>query len=467
MILDIGQIINQLGKEKGIDRGVIVGAIKDALESAAKKKYGMNKTLEATYDDETGEFEVLEFRNVVEAVQDQEMEISIKEARELDPEAQVNDNIGFRMSTKDLGRIAAQTARQIIMQKVKDAEREVIYNEFITRKGEILNGIVQRYERDTIIVDLGKTEGVMPPSEQIPRERYRQGDRIRAYIKDVSKTTRGPEILLSRSDPRVILKLFEQEVPEVYEGVVSILSVAREPGFRTKIAVKSKERDVDPVGACVGMKGSRVQSIVQELRGERIDIIAWDEDPAKFVCNALQPAEIIRVLVNESDKTMEVIVPEEQLLLAIGKRGQNVKLASKLVGWMIEVRAEGHVEDALKKAEGLFAPKMDGEETPSEEAPEGATEGEAPEEAASGEEHKEEGREESKAEPPAPESAGEAPEGEAPEVAASGEEHKEEDQEESKAEPSAPESTGEEPPPAGETGDVPAEEEIPEENPKG
>ncbi len=435
MILDIGQIINQLGKEKGIDRSVIIGAIKDALESAAKKKYGMNKSLEAAYDEETGEFEVLEFRNVVEKVQDPELEISIEEARELDPEARVNDNIGFRMSTKDLGRIAAQTARQIIMQKVKDAEREVIYNEFITRKGEILNGIVQRYERDTIIVDLGKTEAVMPPSEQIPRERYRQGDRIRAYIKDVNKTTRGPEILLSRSDPRVILKLFEQEVPEVYEGVVSILSVAREPGFRTKIAVKSKERDVDPVGACVGMKGSRVQSIVQELRGERIDIIAWDEDPAKFVCNALQPAEIIRVLVNESDKTMEVIVPEEQLLLAIGKRGQNVKLASKLVGWMIEVRAEGHVEDALKKAEGLFAPKTAGEESSSEAAPEEATGREAPEEAASGED----------------------PGGQ--------------EQEESKADPSAPGSTGEETeapsPPAGESGVVPAEEELPEEKTEG
>jgi N utilization substance protein A len=378
MILDIGQIINQLGKEKGIDRSVIIGAIKDALESAAKKKYGMNKRLEAMYDEDTGDFEVLEFRTVVNEVTDEELEISLAEARELDPEARLNDSIGFRMSTKDLGRIAAQTARQIIMQKVKDAEREVIYNEFITRKGEILNGIVQRYERDTIIVDLGRTEAVMPPSEQIPRERYRQGDRIRAYIKDVSKTTRGPEILLSRADPRVILKFFEQEVPEVYEGVVSILSVAREPGFRTKIAVKSKERDVDPVGACVGMKGSRVQSVVQELRGERIDIIAWDEDPAKFVCNALQPAEIIRVLVNESEKTMEVIVPEEQLLLAIGKRGQNVKLASKLVGWKIEVRAEGQVEDALKKAEGLFAPKKTEEEGAGEASPEVA-EGEAPE----------------------------------------------------------------------------------------
>ncbi len=357
MILDIGQIIAQLGKEKGIDKTVIVDAIKEALESAARKKYGMNRILEASFDPDTGEFEILEFRTAVAEVKDADTEMTLAEAAELDPEAIEGDSLGFRLSTKDLGRIAAQTARQIIMQKVKDAEREVIYGEFITRKGEIINGIVQRYDRDTLVVDMGKAEAVMPPFEQIPRERYRQGDRIRAYIKDVTKTPRGPEILLSRSDPRVILKLFEQEVPEVYEGVVSILSVAREPGFRTKIAVRSKDRDVDPVGACVGMKGSRVQSIVQELRGERIDIIAWDEDPAKFVCNALQPAEIIRVLVNESGKSMEVIVPEEQLLLAIGKKGQNVKLASKLIGWHIEVRAEGQVDDALKRAEGLFAPR--------------------------------------------------------------------------------------------------------------
>lgn len=371
MILDVGQIIAQLGKEKGIDKGIIIDAIKEALESAARKKFGMNKIIEATYDPETGEFEILAFRTVVTELTDPDTQMTLAEALELDPEAQVGDSLGDRLSTKDLGRIAAQTARQIIMQKVKDAEREVIYNEFIGRKGEIINGIVQRYERDCLVIDMGKTEAIMPPSEQIPRERYRQSDRIRAYIKDVTKTSRGPEILLSRSDPRMILKLFEQEVPEVYEGVVSILSVAREPGFRTKIAVRSKDRDVDPVGACVGMKGSRVQSVVQELRGERIDIIAWDEDPAKFVCNALQPAEIIRVLVNESEKTMEVIVPEEQLLLAIGKKGQNVKLASKLVGWHIEVRAEGQVEDALKRAEGLFAKKP---EAPSEASPAEGTE---------------------------------------------------------------------------------------------
>ncbi|MBW6503541.1 transcription termination factor NusA [bacterium] len=376
MILDVGQIIAQLGKEKGIDKAVIIAAIKEALETAARKKYGMNKILEAAYDPDTGEFEILSFRTAAETVDDPDTQMTLEEAQVLDPEAQLGDSLGERLSTKDLGRIAAQTARQIIMQKVKDAEREVIYNEFIGRKGEILNGIVQRYERDCLVIDLGKTEAIMPPSEQIPRERYRQGDRIRAYIKDVTKTSRGPEILLSRSDPRVILKLFEQEVPEVYEGVVSILSVAREPGFRTKIAVRSRDRDVDPVGACVGMKGSRVQSVVQELRGERIDIIAWDEDPARFVCNALQPAEIIRVLVNESGKSMEVIVPEEQLLLAIGKRGQNVKLASKLVGWHIEVRAEGQVEDALKRAEGLFTKKP--EESPGDVPPPEGMPSEAP-----------------------------------------------------------------------------------------
>jgi N utilization substance protein A len=367
MILDVGQIIAQLGKEKGIDKNVIIDAIKEALESAARKKFGANKILEATHDPDTGEFEILSFRTVTETVTDPDTQMTLEEAQAMDPEARVGDSLGERLSTKDLGRIAAQTARQIIMQKVKDAEREVIYNEFIGRKGEIINGVVQRYERDCLIIDMGKAEAIMPPSEQIPRERYRQTDRIRAYIKDVTKTSRGPEILLSRADPRMILKLFEQEVPEVYEGVVSILSVAREPGFRTKIAVRSRDRDVDPVGACVGMKGSRVQSVVQELRGERIDIIAWDEDPAKFVCNALQPAEIIRVLVNENEKTMEVIVPEEQLLLAIGKKGQNVKLASKLVGWNIEVRAEGQVEDALKRAEGLFAKKPEGEVPPAGE----------------------------------------------------------------------------------------------------
>jgi N utilization substance protein A len=413
MILQVGTIIAQLGKEKGIDRQVIVDAIQEALESAARKKYGMNKVLEATFDDETGEFEILEFRTVVDEVEDEEVEISLAEARELDPEAQPGDSIGNRLSTKDLGRIAAQTARQIIMQKVKDAERDVIFNEYIGRKGEIVNGIVHRYEKDTLVVDLGKTEAVMPYGEQIPRERYRQGDRVRAYIKDVSKTVRGPEILLSRSDPRMVLKLFEQEVPEVYEGVVSILSIARDPGFRTKIAVRSKDRDVDPVGACVGMKGSRVQSVVQELRGERIDIIAWEEDPARFVCNALQPAEIIRVLVNDGDRSMEVIVPEDQLLLAIGKRGVNVKLASKLVGWHIEVRAEGQVEDALKRAEGLFAPKpaAESEGAPASEpseAPEGGGSGDAGAKA-EGEEAPAEGAAEAAGEGSPAEASAEAP----------------------------------------------------------
>jgi N utilization substance protein A len=341
MILDVGQIIAQLGKEKGIDKAVIIAAIKEALETAARKKYGMNKILEATYESDTGEFEILSFRTATETIVDPDTQMTLEEAQVLDPEAQLGDSLGERLSTKDLGRIAAQTARQIIMQKVKDAEREVIYNEFIGRKGEILNGIVQRYERDCLVIDLGKTEAIMPPSEQIPRERYRQGDRIRAYIKDVTKTSRGPEILLSRADPRVILKLFEQEVPEVYEGVVSILSVAREPGFRTKIAVRSRDRDVDPVGACVGMKGSRVQSIIRELRGEKIDIVEFSDDVSTFVTNALNPAKINRVQITDPEsKTLEVVVDDEQLSLAIGKKGQNVRLASRLAGWKIDIKSE-------------------------------------------------------------------------------------------------------------------------------
>ncbi len=355
MIYDLNQIINLLGKEKGIEKDVIIKAIEEALVYAARKRFGQEKEYEAFYDEDTGEFEILQYLEVVEEVTDPETEISLEEAQEYDPDAQVGDSIGFKIEAKELGRIAAQTAKQIIMQKIRDAEREVIYNEFIGKRGDIVNGIVQRFERDNIIVDLGKTEAIMPYREQVRKERYRQGDRIRAYVKDVVKTPRGPEIILSRSDPRFVLKLFEMEVPEIYEGIVSIVSIARDPGSRTKVAVKSRDKDIDPVGACVGLRGTRVQKIVEELKGEKIDIVQWDEDPAKFACNALSPAEIIRVLVNETEKTMEVIVPEDQLQVAIGKRGQNVKLASKLIGWEIEVREEGKAEEALKRAEALFS----------------------------------------------------------------------------------------------------------------
>ncbi len=370
MIFQLNQIINQLGKEKGIKKEIIVSAIKEALEYAARKKYGQEKEIEAHFDENTGEFEILEYKEVVEAVTDPELEIGLVEAQEYDPDAQVQDSIGFRITTKELGRIAAQTAKQIILQKVKEAEREVIYDEFIDKKGEIVNGIIHRFEKDLMIVDLGKTEAIMPPREQVKRERYRQGDRIRAFIKDVVLSQRGPEIILSRTDPRLVLKIFEMEVPEIYEGIVSVVSIAREPGSRTKVAVKSRDKDIDPVGACVGLRGTRVQKVVEELKGEKIDIVQWEEDPARFACNALSPAEIIRVLVNETEKSMEVIVPEDQLMVAIGRKGQNVKLASKLINWNIEVRQEGKAEEALKQAEALFENKeeeaMQGE--PAEDA---------------------------------------------------------------------------------------------------
>ncbi len=357
MIFELNQIINQLGKEKGIKKEIIVSAIKEALEYAARKKFGQEKEIEAYFDDDTGVFEILEYKEVVEKVSDPELEISLQEAQEYDPDAQVSDSIGFRLPTKELGRIAAQTAKQIILQKVKEAEREVIFEEYIEKKGDIVNGIIQRFERDLMIVDLGKTEAIMPPREQVKRERYRQGDRIRAYIKDVILSQRGPEIILSRTDPRLVLKIFEMEVPEIYEGIVSVVSIAREPGSRTKIAVKSRDKEIDPVGACVGLRGTRVQKVVEELKGEKIDIVQWEEDSARFACNALSPAEIIRVLVNETEQSMEVIVPEDQLMIAIGRRGQNVKLASKLISWNIEVRQEGKAEEALAQAEALFEHK--------------------------------------------------------------------------------------------------------------
>jgi N utilization substance protein A len=385
MIFELSQIINQLGKEKGIKKDIIVSAIKEALEYAARKKFGQEKEIEAYFDDDTGEFEILEYKEVVEDVSDPELEISLEEAQEYDPDAQVNDSIGFRITTKELGRIAAQTAKQIILQKVKEAEREVIFDEYIDKKGEIVNGIIHRFEKDLMIVDLGKTEAIMPPREQVKRERYRQGDRIRAYIKDVVMSQRGPEIILSRTDPRIVLKIFELEVPEIYEGIVSVVSIAREPGSRTKLAVKSRDKDIDPVGACVGLRGTRVQKVVEELKGEKIDIVQWEEDPARFACNALSPAEIIRVLVNETEQSMEVIVPEDQLMVAIGRKGQNVKLASKLISWNIEVRQEGKAEEALAQAEALFENKEAGAEVETTEEAVSGEEAESVEEEAGAE----------------------------------------------------------------------------------
>jgi|UniRef100_A0A7C4ARR8 N utilization substance protein A len=344
-MVNLNRTIDQVAKEKGIARETLVEALEAALVSAARKKYGSKVELEAQFSEETGEVEIFLFKDVVEKVQDAMTEIDLESARkELDPEAEIGDQLGVKMDAETFGRIAAQTAKQVIIQKVKDAERENIYAEYKDRKGDIVTGIVQRFEKRNIIVNLGRAEAIFPYSEQIPKETYRQGDRIRAIITDVRRTLKDPQIILSRTNPMFLVKLFEQEVPEIAEGIVRIICAAREPGQRAKIGVRSSDADVDPVGACVGMKGSRVQAVVQELRGEKIDIIPWSDDPAHFVCNALQPAQISKVIIDQDTNTMEVIVADDQLSLAIGKKGQNVRLAAKLTGWKIDVRSESKEE---------------------------------------------------------------------------------------------------------------------------
>ena len=375
MILDLNKVIEQVGKDKGIGKEVIIEALEAAMLTASRKRFGVKKDIEAQYNPEVGEIELFEFKTVVETVIDPDNEMSLKEGKELDPDAEVGDSLGLKLPSSEFGRIAAQTAKQVIIQRVRDAERDMIYNEYIDRKGELISGFVRRFEKSNVVIDLGKTEGVIPQKEQIPRESFRVGDRVRCYILDVRKETKGAQIILSRVHPQFLVKLFSMEVPEIYEGIVEVRGAAREPGIRAKIAVVSKDVQVDPVGACVGMKGSRVQSVVQELRGEKIDIVAWNEDIANYVCNALSPAEILRVIVDEDQKGVEVVVPDDQLSLAIGKKGQNVKLASQLLGWNIDITTESgsenkSLEDRLE--EELVAAKE------REEASEGG--GGAPEE---------------------------------------------------------------------------------------
>ncbi len=347
-ITDIKRVVDQISRDKGIDRDVLISALEEAVKSAAKKKFGSKIDIETQYNERTGEIEVFQFKEVAETVTDPEIEISLEEGRRLDPGCEIGDSLGTKMDTTTFGRIAAQSAKQVIIQKMKDAERDAVYSSFIDRKGEIINGIVQRFDRGDIIVNLGPTEGVVPVREQVPRENYRRGDRIRALILDILYETRGPQIVLSRTHPDFMVNLFKTEVPEISEGIVTIMGAAREPGVRAKIAVSSNDSDIDPVGACVGMKGSRVQNVVQELKGEKIDIIPWHVDPAKFVCNALAPAEISRVIIDEENKSMEVIVPDEFLSIAIGKRGQNVRLASKLTGWHLDVKSESRYSEDMQ-----------------------------------------------------------------------------------------------------------------------
>jgi len=340
--------IEQIAKDKGIDRDVIVGAVEEAMRQAARKKFGGDREIEARFNDESGEIELFEFRTVVENVLDAETQIQVVPARELDPDVEVGDEIGVKLDTTSFGRILAQTAKQVIIQRVRDAEREIVYEEYKDRQGEVANGIVRRFEKGSLIVDLGRAEAVLPGKEQVMRESYRPGDRIRAFVLEVNKASKGPQIILSRACMEFLTKLFELEVPEIYEGIVRIESAAREPGVRSKIAVASRDSDVDPVGACVGMKGSRVQSVVQELRGERIDIVPWSPDAARYVCSALSPAQVSKVIIDEGEQSMDVIVPDDQLSLAIGRRGQNVRLAVQLTGWKIDIKSESRMREIAR-----------------------------------------------------------------------------------------------------------------------
>ncbi|MAF92294.1 MAG: transcription termination/antitermination protein NusA [Bdellovibrionaceae bacterium] len=351
---DLNRMIEQVGKDKGIDKQIVIDAVVQGMLVAARKKYGSYRDIEAMYNDDIGDVELVEFKEVVskEDFIDEEVEIILEEAQELDSEAQIGDSIGIQLDTKELGRIAAQTARQIIIQKVRDAERDVIHEEFSQREGEIASGIARRVERGAIVVDLGRTEAYLPYREQIPGEQFKSGDRIQGFLSEVRQTTRGPQIIMSRADERYLMKLFEMEVPEIYDGIVEIVAAAREPGQRAKIAVRTNDPSVDPVGACVGMKGSRVQNIVQELKGEKIDIVIYEEEVTRFACNALAPAEISKVFIDEVSRAMEVVVPDNQLSLAIGKKGQNVRLAAKLTGWKLDIVSESQA--ASKAADAVF-----------------------------------------------------------------------------------------------------------------
>jgi len=346
------QQIDAIAKEKGVEPEIIISAVQDALEAAARKRY-KTEALRARFNQESGQLELYAVKRIVDEVTDPSTQISLTEAQELyGDEAEVDMEIEFPRPTEDLGRIAAQTAKQVIFQKVREAERENVYAEYSERIGEVLNGMVKRFENGDIIMELGRVEAQLPRKEQSRAENYNVGDRLRAVVRGVNRSAKGPQIVLSRTDPALLIKLFEQEVPEIYDGTVMIRGAVREAGDRAKVAVYSRERDVDPVGACVGMKGTRVQSIIRELRGEKIDIVEWSEDPILFVTNAISPAKVQRVsIVDDVEKVMEVIVEDRQLSLAIGKKGQNVRLAAKLTGWKIDIKSE---EDKRREVEAQF-----------------------------------------------------------------------------------------------------------------
>ena len=350
---ELTRVIEAVGKDRGIKKEIIISALEQAVLQAAQKKYGPTAVLEAHYNNDTGEIDLFQFKKVVDSdlsMLEEAEEIQIEEAHKLDPEAVIGDELGIKVEAPDFGRIDAQTAKQVIFQKVRDAEREIIYNEYVHRKSEIITGIARRIERGNLVIDLGKTDALLPRSEIIPGEQFKPGDRVQAFLSDVVLSTRGPQLYLSRTSPRYLMKLFEVEVPEIREGIVEIKLCAREPGARSKIAVTSKDRDVDPVGACVGMKGIRVQNVIQELKGEKIDIIPWSDNPVIFVRSALAPAEISSVRVDERNKTMEIMVEDDQLSLAIGRKGQNVRLAAQLTGWRIDIISKSKLQKRTAEA---------------------------------------------------------------------------------------------------------------------
>jgi len=377
----LDMVLEQVGRDKNIDKTVLISALEQAILTAAKRTFGMNREMEAKFNNENGGVDLFLIVNVVEeddAIEGRE--ITVEQARVAGLEAELGDELLFQVfyraedddrakeqdekfgllidlknASKKFGRIAAQTAKQVIYQRVREAERDNVFNEFKDRKGEIISGIVRRFERGALVVDVGKAEAVLPMREQVPRESYRVGDSIKAYCLDIDRNARGPQVILSRTHKGLLEKLFEQEVPEIFEKIVRIESSAREPGARAKIAVSSRDRDVDPVGACVGMKGSRVQAVVQELRGEKIDIVPYDDDPARFVCNAIAPAEVKRVIIDAEGHRMELIVPDDKLSLAIGKKGQNVRLASQLTGWRIDIHSESKIYELERRAKEAIA----------------------------------------------------------------------------------------------------------------
>jgi transcription termination/antitermination protein NusA len=342
--------LDQIEREKGVAKDVLLEAIEAALISAYRRNFSSAQNAKVEIHPKTGEIRVFSMKTVAEEVSDPRLEVSVEEARTQDPTKQAGDIMLEEVTPKDFGRIAAQTAKQVVVQRIREAERGIIFQEFQSREGDIVTGVVQRVEHRNVMIDLGKAEAALPPQEQIPGEAYRQSERMKTYVIEVKKTTKGPQIVVSRTHPGLLKRLFELEVPEIHDGVVEIRAIAREPGLRSKVAVSSRDDEIDPLGACVGPKGMRVQNIVSELRGEKIDIIKWDQDPAQFVANSLSPAKVVAVYIDEMNKIARVIVPDYQLSLAIGKEGQNARLSAKLTGWKIDIKSETQ-EQELAEAE--------------------------------------------------------------------------------------------------------------------